>query len=82
MVYKIMKLQSNSSLRSNGYVPFESNVILAALPEDALKNVVNYLELIAKTNYELLEIYVLVNEDKEIVAYNTDLFELLMPFDN
>ena len=76
-----MILTSEGTTKSNGYVPFESSVILPPLPEEAVKNTVNHLKLVAKTNDELQEIYVLVNEDKEIVSYNSYLFELLMPFE-
>ena len=79
-IYQIKTLTWEGRLESNGHLPLESDFYLPPLPEEAEKNIVADLKYAAKINLEHQEIYVLVDKDMRIVAFNSNLFELLMPF--
>ena len=80
-LYRIKKLTSEFSIpQGAGYVPFESQVLLQPLPDEAVDNLLSYLNEAAKINDEVQELLVLVNDDGDIVNYNSDMHELLMVF--
>lgn len=81
MEYTVKKLNSESGLTGGAYVPFDSEIRLQPLPYEAKENLARYIKERAASTGSVETIYVVVNEDNEIVTYAEDLFLALAIFD-
>ena len=80
MLYRVKTLSQNGIL-GTVHVPFESSIELSPLPEEAVKNIEDYIKLVSKINGIDFDLFALVNKENEIIAVNSDIHILLIPFD-
>ena len=79
--YRVKELSSSTSKLRGNYVAFASKHKLAPLPPRVVENIEKYIGEVAKKNGIEESLLVLVNQNGDIVSYNSDINELLIPFE-